>query len=219
MNIEKHLKNALQALVAVYCNKYNKPLLVNNIWSLITQTNTEFLNRIEQIDAFIKQNTFLSEASELIFDIALVYHLSIEADDENYFDTPDWLEIEDKTIGRGTEMLNMLLYIDEANSNDIQMSLQDFLEEHLLIEDDEWNQDAEIYEPFIANPDITEYEVDEIIKLKDSLNDEHLLKDFFVPFALFFKHIGSNNIPDYSNKISTFEWAVLQCLVSFKNSS
>ncbi|MFN4082832.1 MAG: hypothetical protein ACK4K9_04310 [Bacteroidia bacterium] len=216
MQTEQHLKAALQKLVFIYCNGIGKPVVVNNIWQIISNTKVEFLERIKQLDEFTENNSFLDNINDLLFDLALVYHLSVEVNDEDYFETKEWSKIEDKSIGRGSELLNMLLYIDEALSYEIEISLDDFLNEHLLVDDDDLRQDVDIYEPLIANPDIVDAEVDTIIELRKKLKDSYPLKQFIVPITLYFKHSGEDDTPDYSDKIDLFENAVFECLLSFE---
>ena len=62
----------------------------------------------------------------------LVHFLSAFVHSEEYFDSEEWEEIEEKTVERGTELLNVFLYINEANDADAEISIGDFLNEFLL---------------------------------------------------------------------------------------
>lgn len=214
MNIEHKLKQSLQTLVTTYCNRNNKPIVANNIWQIIANTNEPFIGRVKQMNAYVAEHDFLDDISELFFDHLLVYHLSAEMHDEDYFESKEWIEIENKTLDRGSELLNLLIYISEAQENEIDISIDDFLNEHLLVDDDDYKDEVEIYEPFITNPDLVEAEVDELVAFKNGLKKDTGINAFLVPFALFFKHVNHQK-PDYTGQISDFELSVFESLMAF----
>lgn len=216
MNIEHKLKQSLQTLVTIYCNRQNKPVVANNIWQIISYKKESFIERVKQLDAYVAEHDFLDDISELFFDHLLVLHLSDESHDEDYFESAEWNEIENKTLDRGSELLNLLIYITEAQENEIEISLEDFLNEHLLVDDDDYKDEVEIYEPFITNPEIVDAEVEEIVLFKNSLKKDNGINAFLVPFSLFFKHVNFQK-PDYSGKITDFELAVFESLMAFAN--
>lgn len=217
MNNETKIKEATQQLVISYCNSYKKPILANNIWHIMYNIVDPFLNRVKALNELVVGNEFLTEISEPLFDLLMVYHLSVEEHDEDYFDSNEWNQIESKTLERGSEFLNLLLYISEANENEVEVSLEDFLNEFLLVEEDEFQDEFIIYESFIANPDIVDAELDDIIFVKNQITKDTGISAFFVPFTLFFKHAGENSFPDYSGKISAFELAILKSLLAYHN--
>jgi len=219
MNTEQKLKHALQVLITEYCNKINKPVVANNIWQIISNKSEGFLQRVKSLDKFTNDNIFLDEIAELLFDFLLVFYLSVEEHKEDYFESNEWNDIENNTLNRGSEFLNLLIYITEANDNEIEISLDDFLNEHLLVEDDNYQDEVEIYEPFITNPELVDAELDEILKYKDSLKKDSGIKYFLVPFTLFFKHAESKNFPEYTQRVSAFEYAVFKSLHAYAGNS
>lgn len=216
MNVEHKLKHSLQTLVTIYCNRQNKPVVANNIWQIVANKNEPFIGRVKQLNVYIAEHDFLDDVSELFFDHMLVLHLSDESHDEDYFESAEWNEIENKTLDRGSELLNLLIYIAEAQENEIEISLDDFLNEHLLVDDDDYKDEVEIYEPFITNPEIVEAEVEEIVSFKNSFKKDTGINAFLVPFSLFFKHVNLDK-PDYSGQVTDFELAVFESLMAFAN--
>ena len=95
-------------------------------------------------------------------------------------------KIEEETIDRGTELLNVLLYIRECHDEDLEPELEDFLKEFLLVEEDEFQDEHRIYEDIIANQILMEASIEEIAKTSNELDEESELKDLFYPIMAFF---------------------------------
>jgi len=64
--------------------------------------------------------------------------------------------------------------------------LGDFLKEFLLVEDDEFQDEFEIYEELISNQQLAESSVEEICKSVVKLNVSEEMQELFVPFMVFF---------------------------------
>ncbi len=62
----------------------------------------------------------------------------------------------------------------------------DFLKEFLLVEDDEFQDEFEIYEELISNQQLAESSIEEICKTSSTLNISEEMKELFVPFMAFF---------------------------------
>jgi hypothetical protein len=119
-------------------------------------------------------------------------------------ETPEWEQIEEQTLDRGTELLNLLLYLNECEDEDIEPGLDDYLKEFLLVDEDEFQDEYRIYEPVIAHQVLMESPVEEINKVAAKLPEDSELKEIFYPMMCFFK----NTIPTEQEKNNIAEKAV-----------
>ncbi|MNI51798.1 hypothetical protein D3C73_1065400 [compost metagenome] len=79
-----------------------------------------------------------------------------------------------------------MLYIKECKDEDLDPELGDFLKEFLLVEDDEFQDEFEIYEELISNQQLAESSVEDICKAAGKLNISEEMQELFVPFMVFF---------------------------------
>jgi hypothetical protein len=150
--------------------------------------------------------------SEIIFDLLMVQFLAAEPHKETYFDSPEWQHIEDETISRGTELLNLLLYISDANEADAEISLDDFLNEFLLVDTDEFQDEYKIYEELIRNTELMEAELSSVKQIQSAMKEDAELKDIFTPLVLFFQNPYNELPPPAESNLSAYEASVLNCL-------
>ncbi|MEI6882143.1 MAG: hypothetical protein WCK82_12545, partial [Bacteroidota bacterium] len=151
----------------------------------------------------ITQSAFIdSRLQEVTFDLLMVRYLSTDTEDlnEEYFESDEWNHIEDQTLDRGTELLNILIYIKEANDVEAEITIDDFLEEFLLVEDENFSEEQEIYALLIDNKEIIEMDVTEWIEVVKNADDEDPLKEYLLPlFSLFSSDVTeealNNSIP------------------------
>src|SRR6185312_8807031 len=128
---------------------------------------------------------------EVFFDMLMVNFFSADVKklEEDYLDSPEWESIEEETLDRGTELLNLLLYLNECADEDIEPDLEDYLKEFLLVDEDEFQDEHRIYEPVIENQILIESPVSEISKVARKLPDDSELKEIFYPMMCFFQNI------------------------------
>src|SRR5690606_41557779 len=69
--------------------------------------------------------------------------------EEDYLESEEWEQIEEDTLDRGTELLNVFLYLKECADDEIEADLDDYLKEFLLVEEDEFQDEHRIYEKVI----------------------------------------------------------------------
>lgn len=152
------------------------------------ELDTNFLDKVTAFDAVFDSHPKFEELREVFFDLLMVNFFSSDVQklEEDYLETDEWAKIEEETIDRGTELLNLLLYIKECKDEDIDPELGDFLKEFLLVEDDEFQDEFEIYEEMISNQQLAEGSVEEICKTAPTLNISEEMQDLFVPFMVFF---------------------------------
>lgn len=208
--------NSVGALLGTYSKSKSLPDITDKIVEIIRNDQEAFFYRVNLLDEILKKNPDYEPLKELIFDLLMVHFLAAEEHKEDYFDSTEWNEIENKTLDRGSEMLNLFLYISEANENGVEIGLEDFLNEFLLVGEDEFQEEYRIYESLIVNEDILEADLDELRKIQNGIKQDTGIEDFFVPLVLFFQIteglINKNEIPE---GLSPFEMATLETMLAF----
>jgi hypothetical protein len=113
----------------------------------------DFLTKVNALDKTVDDNPQLEGLREVLFDLLMINFFSADVKklEEDYLDTKEWEDIEEETLDRGTELLNLLLYLNECADEDIEPELEDYLKEFLLVDEDEFQDEYRIYEPVIAN--------------------------------------------------------------------
>jgi hypothetical protein len=216
--IEMALGAALQAF-----SKYNG-LDVSSIhdeFQSVFELEDDFLTKVDALDEVFDNNPQLEVLREVFFDLLMINFFSADVKklEEDYLDTPEWEDIEEQTLDRGTELLNLLLYLNECEDEDIEPELEDYLKEFLLVDDDEFQDEYRIYEPIIAHQILMESPVDEIAKVAVNLPEDSELKELFYPMMCFFQNTDPTS--DEKNNIAAhavnkeFDMAVYSILASF----
>lgn len=148
----------------------------------------DFKKKMKAMDEAFDDNPEFAPLQEFFFDLLLINFFQSDATrlGEDYLDSPEWMKIEDDTIDRGTELLNLFLYLQECDLENIGPELSDYLKEFLLIEEEEFQEELEIYEDVVANQMLVESTYAEIAKTTDNLDDNSPLKDLFYVLMSFF---------------------------------
>jgi hypothetical protein len=187
----------------------------------VFELENDFLTKVDALDAVFDNHPQLETLREVFFDMLMINFFSADVKklEEDYLDTPEWESIEEQTLDRGTELLNLLLYLNECEDEDIEPELEDYLKEFLLVDEDEFQDEYRIYEPVIANQILMESPVDEIAKVAAKLPEDSELKELFYPMMCFFQN--TNPTTDDKTAIATkavnkeFDMPVLSILESF----
>src|SRR5258708_20859260 len=108
--------------------------------------------------------------------------------EDDYLETQEWEEIEEQTLERGTELLNLLLYLNECEDEDIEPELEDYLKEFLLVDEDEFQDEHRIYEPVIENQILMEIPLAEISPVAIALPEDSEIQEIFDPMMSFFQN-------------------------------
>ena len=185
-------------------------------------SDEDFLTKVDLLDEVFDENPEIEELREVFFDLLLINFFSADVKklEEDYLDSPEWESIEEDTLDRGTELLNLLLYLNECQDEDIEPELEDYLKEFLLVDEDEFQDEYRIYEPVISNQILIESPVAEINKVAAKLPDDSELKELFYPLMCFFQNIDPSE--DAKDEIAAnafnkeFDMTVLEILVSFQ---
>jgi hypothetical protein len=185
-------------------------------------SDDDFMTKVDTLDAVFDEHPKLEELREAFFDLLMINFFSedVKKLEDDYLETPEWEDIEEQTLDRGTELLNMLLYLNECADENIDPELEDYLKEFLLVDEDEFQDEYRIYEPVIAHQVLIESPLSEIHKVAEGLPEDSELKELFYPMMSFFQHTEpaegeKDNIA--ANAINKpFDMAVLEILISFK---
>jgi hypothetical protein len=208
------IQHAVQVLFTEFDQSEATKQVCKDCLSIFENVEEEFLKRVKAIDELFAKHPELESIHEFVFDLLLVKLLSAENKPEEFFDSPEWDHIEDKTIDRGTELLNLFLYLSEAKEADVEISLDDFLNEFLLVDEDEFQDELRIYEPLIVNEDILEAELSSIKEIQQSLKEENPIKPLFLPLVLFFQE-PEGIVDEEAVQLSKLEIAVYETLRGF----
>ncbi len=185
--VNSALKAAMQAL-AKYANTDEGKLTtqLKEVFSL----EMDFLTKVDALDKTVDDTPKLEGVREVLFDLLMINFFSADVKklEEDYLDSKEWESIEEDTLDRGTELLNLLLYLNECADEDIEPELEDYLKEFLLVDEDEFQDEYRIYEPVIANQILMESPVNEIANVAEKLPEDSELKEIFYPMMCFFQN-------------------------------
>jgi hypothetical protein len=188
--IKASLKVALQAF-AQYSSFDAVPL--NATFEKVFGSDKDFMAKVDDLDAAFDNNPQLEELREVFFDLLMINFFSADVKklEDDYLETQEWEDIEEQTLDRGTELLNLLLYLNECEDEDIEPELEDYLKEFLLVDEDEFQDEYRIYEPVIAHQILMESPVAEISKVAAKLPEDSELKELFYPMMCFFQNTNT----------------------------
>ena len=220
--IDPKIKQAIEFSLKAFA-EYN-PVNATHVqeqFYLVFSSGSDFLTKVQALDDVFDNQPVLEVLREVFFDLLLINFFSedVKKLEDDYLETKEWEEIEEQTLDRGTELLNLLLYLNECEDEDIEPGLEDYLKEFLLVDEDEFQDEYRIYEPVIVNQVLIESPVSEISKAATELPDDAEIKEVFYPMMCFFQNpeptdeewdeIAENAVtPD-------FDMAVIAILQSF----
>lgn len=147
-----------------------------------------FLEKVEEFDEVFNEYPAFEELREVFFDLLMINFFAndVKKLEEDYLESDEWADIEEETIERGTELLNLLLYINECHDERIKPELGDFLKEFLLVEEDEFQDEFHIYEDLISNQNLVESSIEDICSHVGMIEIGEEMEDLFIPFMAFF---------------------------------
>ena len=221
--IDSKVESAIEAALTAF-SKYSSfdATPFSSVIDEVFDSEEDFMSKVAMLDEVFDDFPQLEVLREVFFDLLLVNFFSADVKklEEDYLDTPEWEAIEEETLDRGTELLNLLLYLNECEDEDIEPGLEDYLKEFLLVDEDEFQDEYRIYEPVIAHQVLMESPVAEITKVANKLPDDSELKELFYPIMCFFHNTepteeAKNSIAANAIEVE-FDMAVLEILISFK---
>lgn len=183
--IEKALIAALSNYAAVVGKQEEQAVAQ---LATVFRAEGDFLEKVKLMDQAFDRFPEFEDLREVVFDLLMMNFLSADVQrlEADYLDSPEWEVIEEDTLDRGTELLNILLYIHECHDNDIEPDLDDFLKEFLLVEEDEFQDEHRIYESLIANQLLVDSDYKEIARIAGQIDEEEEMATLFYPVMSFF---------------------------------
>lgn len=189
--------------------------------TLIFDGDEDFMSKLILMDQVFDESPKLDAIRETTFDLLMINFFSEDAKklDEDYLDSPEWEKIEEETLDRGTELLNLLLYLKECEDEEIDPTLDDYLKEFLLVDEDEFQDEHRIYEDVIANQILMESSLEEIARVSKSLDMESEIRDIFYPLMAFFFDTDpdAETLKKFKNlsEDPAFDAAILELIINF----
>jgi hypothetical protein len=195
-NIAEPVKRALQAIINGYAdgllldgkqvNDWHREQLMLELVPIFSQVG-DFRKKLSDLDKVMQRFADFLPVTEYIFDFLMLNFIASDSAkmEQNYLESEEWVKIEDETADRGTELLNLLIYISEAKETEVEISLQDFLDEFLLADEELFQDEYFIYESVIKNVNLTEAGIDELIETAKKIEQEEI-KELFLPMMVYF---------------------------------
>lgn len=222
--MNQKVKNALENLFNTFSALENvSGQVALNKLQPIFDGDEDFMSKLMLMDQVFDDFPQLDPIREITFDLLLINFFSEDTKklDADYLDSPEWEKIEDETLERGTELLNLLLYLKECEDEDIEPSLDDYLKEFLLVDEDEFQDEHRIYEDIIAHQILMESSLEEIARVSKNLPENSEMRDLFYPLmAYFFETQPSKADLKKFQELSedaAFDTAVLEMILGFQN--
>ena len=221
--IDPKVKSAIASALIAFSgyNEFDATETTGEFYEVFSSEN-DFMTKVEEMDDVFDTYPAIEPLREVFFDMLMVNFFSADVKklEADYLDSPEWEAIEEDTLDRGTELLNVLLYLNECEDEDIEPGLEDYLKEFLLVDEDEFQDEYRIYEPIIANQILIEGPVEDIAKIADILPEDSEIKELFYPLMCFFQNTEPADdilqmIAD-SSADPEFDMPVMQILINFK---
>lgn len=194
--MDNHVKTALIASLDKFGAAAGKdPIQLEGRLIEVFSKDLGFLQKVEAFDGAFDEHPAFEELREVFFDLLMInfFASDVKKLEEDYLDSEEWADIEEETIDRGTELLNLLLYINECHDEKITPELDDFLKEFLLVEEDEFQDEFHIYEDLISNQQLVESSVEDICSHAGMIELAEEMEELFVPFMVFFHQPRAND--------------------------
>jgi hypothetical protein len=187
--MDNNVKSALTASLDHFAEKSEQDAtaLKQELLSVFSK-EVGFLEKVGEFDSAFDEYPAFEELREVYFDLLMInfFASDVKMLEEDYLDGDEWANIEEETIERGTELLNLLLYINECHDEKLRPELDDFLKEFLLVEEDEFQDEFHIYEDLISNQQLIEGSIEDICGHAGMLEISEEMEELFVPFMTFF---------------------------------
>ncbi|MGB4399064.1 MAG: hypothetical protein WBJ10_06815 [Daejeonella sp.] len=187
----------------------------------VFSSKQDYMKKVADMDKQFDENPEYESLRELFFDLLLInfFNEDVRKLEEDYLDSPEWEAIEEKTLDRGTELLNLMLYLKECEDEDIEPDLGDFLKEFLLVDEDEFQDEYRIYEDVIANQILVDSDLKEVARVASDLPEGSEMKELFYPMIGFFRDQHPDN-EEYDEFVKhsnnpEFDSAVYALLISY----
>jgi hypothetical protein len=181
-------------------------------------TDKKFEERVANLDAWIGQNPNFDALGDYLFDLLMAQFIRTEGTSETFFDSKEWDKIEDEYADRGTELLDAITYLDESQEIEVEPSIEDFIFEYLLVENDPDKETLILYEPLIRHKELVDGMLEELIE-ETAHEKENTLGPMLQALLVFFSEPKDvENIPTALNDIGGSNVvSALACSLLFYN--
>jgi hypothetical protein len=187
--MDKQIEKALNASLHEYGQASNQPIeaFQERVMDAFN-ANRIYLEKVKLLDESFDDYPDFEELREVYFDLLLMNFFSVDVEklEGDYLESEEWETIEEKTLERGTELLNLLLYLRECADEGIVPELNDYLKEFLLVEEDEFQDEHRIYEAMIENQALIDSTYAEIARISETLKPDSEIAEIFYPMMSFF---------------------------------
>jgi|GEM_PF-5247069 len=139
---------------------------------------------IKKVDAFVDQHKYLESIREFLVDLAILQVLDSGKEDPDFLEGTVWNQVEEETEDRGSELINLMIYIRDCVWSEMKPSLEDFLHEFLLVEEDDYQDEFAIYEPMIKAQEMIDGDFHLLIEKGNEQKDD--MEELFTPSMIFF---------------------------------
>ncbi|MGY4384542.1 hypothetical protein ACVWYN_001568 [Pedobacter sp. UYP24] len=222
--MDNHVKVALIASLDKYAAiSGTDSIKLEDLLVEVFSKDLGFMEKVEEFDEAFDQYPAFEDLREVFFDLLMINFFANDINklEEDYLESDEWANIEEETIDRGTELLNLLLYINECHDEQITPELGDFLKEFLLVEEDEFQDEYHIYEDLISNQQLVESSVEDICGHTGMIDLGEEMEELFVPFMVFFHQPNVSvqivkELEDFSSN-KEFDIAVYTLIANFNN--
>jgi hypothetical protein len=220
--MDNHVKTALIASLDNFAKiSGNDSVKLEESLVEVFSKDLGFMEKVEEFDEVFDEHPLFADLREVFFDLLMInfFASDIKKLEEDYLESDEWADIEEETIDRGTELLNLLLYINECHDERIKPELGDFLKEFLLVEEDEFQDEFHIYEDLISNQQLVESSVEDICSHAGMIELGEEMEELFVPFMVFFHQPKPDDkiimeLEEFSNN-KAFDVAVYTLIANF----
>lgn len=187
----------------------------------VFEQEVSYMQKVDLLDECFDSHPLYEDLREIVFDLLLMnfFATDVEKLEEDYLESSEWEQIEEQTIDRGTELLNLLLYLRECIDEAIEPDLEDFLKEFLLVDEDEFQDEHRIYEPMLVNQILVDSDYQEISRIANNLEKDQELAELFYPMMSFFMEGQPSNeqVQRYigASKHAAFDAAVYALIIAY----
>ncbi|QNL49935.1 hypothetical protein H8S90_25160 [Olivibacter sp. SDN3] len=220
--MDNRIAKALKASLSAYKeNVQNEIEDVEAELIAVFESEESYMQKVELLDQFFDNHPVYDALREITFDLLLMNFFAADVSklEEDYLESEEWEFIEEQTIDRGTELLNLLLYLRECLDEDLEPELDDFLKEFLLVDEDEFQDEYRIYEPLLANQILIESSFQEIYKVADKIEENQELVELFYPIMSFFmeKEPDKKQLEEYTHISNNraFDTAIYALIIAY----
>ena len=121
--MDAHVKNALHNTLQYFATVEEQDF--NSIETELTATfdaDLPFMDKVSQLDETFDNHPRFEELREYVFDLLMINFFAedVQKLEEDYLDSEEWEAIEEDTLDRGSELLNVLLYLKECEDADVE---------------------------------------------------------------------------------------------------